>query len=89
MKTKMTHGARLAAMAGLIAVAGWAAGCATTGAPEPAGKTRAESVGAAGGSNGAEPSSMASAAVGKGDFYAEWYDASAVVLPPPPVGNAK
>ena len=39
----------------------------------------------AGASGGAAPT----AAMGRADFYADWYDSTAVVLPPPPTEKAR
>jgi|GEM_PF-4138515 hypothetical protein len=64
---------RIAAGLMLTALALGGAGCATTGSGETP-----ESGGA-----------MSSPTPGAADFYADWYDASAVVLPPPPQSTTR
>lgn len=68
----------LAAMGMLLGTAGLLGGCATTGGGS--------------GAEAASPSQSTAETPAAGlierDFYADWYDSTAVVLPPPP-GAAK
>jgi hypothetical protein len=71
----------------LIAMAGWGAGCATTGGTPPA--VSSAPAGAQGREAEGGTEEVSAAVADKAEFYADWYDASAVVLPPPPSAGGR
>ena len=83
MSTSTTRKGRrgIGAIGALAALAGLLGGCATTGEGHGAGPVA---------SMGAATATKAPAAgVVERDFYADWYDSTAVVLPPPADAKAR
>ena len=83
MSTSTTRKGRrgIGAIGALAALAGLLGGCATTGEGQGAGPVT---------SMGAATATKAPAAgVVERDFYADWYDSTAVVLPPPADAKAR
>ena len=71
----------IGALAALAGLAGLLGGCATTGEGHGAGSVA--SMGAA------TTTKTPAAGVVERDFYADWYDSTAVVLPPPADAKAR
>ena len=86
MSTSTTRAGRsgiggIGALVALAGLAGLLGGCATTG--EGPGAGTADSMGSA------TTTKTPAAGVVERDFYADWYDSTAVVLPPPPDAKAR
>lgn len=73
MKTRTLSRSRLFGAALLLAALSALAGCATTGDIPKAAQAEQTSAPA-----------PASIELARRDFYADWYDSTAIVLPPPP-----
>lgn len=71
----ITDARRLGALFLLAGVAALA-GCATTGETPKAAQAE-------------QPAGPASVELARRDFYADWYDSTAVVLPPPPAATRR
>ena len=73
MKTNPMAGRGGFGIAALVLVGALLSGCATSG----------------GNTGGGAKDAPTAAALAERDFYADWYDSTAVVFPPPPAATAR